>query len=635
LTTRYPKIVVYHHEGVERISLKPGEPVVIGRDDQCDHVFQGFNLSRRHAEFLAKEGTVWVRDLDSTNGTHVNGIPIDTSQSVDPDDEIRLGSVVVSVCRDSKFSTTLFGLTPYSEFTQALRSEVTRARTFRRSLAVLMLTSPEDPTTWVHRIPPLLREVDTASYKAPCVLVVLAEASSMEAIRIAAGIATDGVLCGVAAYPMAALSADELLAAARRALSVATPIHAATANNGQQRYHPGPIVRSPNMIELYRTAERVAAASIPILILGETGTGKELLARHIHERSPRHDKTIQSINCGAIPQTLIESVLFGHEKGSFTGADKQSIGVFQSADGGTILLDEIGELPLAAQVTLLRVLDNKTLQRVGSTQEVSVDVRVLASTNRNLEAMCAAGEFRLDLLYRINTMTLRIPPLRERLAEIQALAHHFIQRANRDYDRQVVGILPSALSVLLTYEWPGNIREIRNVMERAVLICVGTHVSEADLPERLLNKRDPGLSHPTPSATPGFVHTQAIAPHRFKQKMEACEAAIIREQLSVNGGNQTRAAQTLGIARRTLVYKIRSLGIRDPSSAPMASSILAEHTLPEDLELSLKARIRAIEERLITATLVETNGDHSEAARHLGLHKRTFDNKVRKMTSSE
>jgi two-component system, NtrC family, response regulator AtoC len=624
-------IVVHHHKGKEKIALQPGKPLILGRGPLSDFSFEGTNLSRRHAEFISRTDGVWIRDLASTDGTHVNGQPIGTEALlVDSDDEIRLGSLVVSVIHHAEISPSSLGLSTAKNFSYALRTEILRARTFHRTFALLALRSTDPPSDWVSRIPPLLREVDTATFQAPYAMVLLAEASSNEACRIANALCGDTIRCGIAMYPSSSSSVEGLVQTARAAVTKANPVQLASSTEAIPSVAPSPIVRSPQMIELYRTSERVAGASIPILILGETGTGKEVLARSIHERSPRHDKPMHSINCGAIPQTLIESVLFGHEKGAFTGADRQSDGIFQAADGGTILLDEIGELPLAAQVTLLRVLDNKKVQRVGSPLERPVDIRVLASTNRDLDLMCRNGEFRLDLLYRINTMTLRIPPLRERLAEVQALAHHFIQMANTDYDRDVIGLLPSALSVLLHYTWPGNIREIRNVMERAVLICVTSHISVQDLPERLRANLDDTVWDSPPPSAPSLKQRR-----RFKETMEACEAAIIRSHLEDQGGNQTLAAQHLGIARRTLVYKMRSLGIRDPSLSPEAQSILAEHTLPGDADLPLKARLLDIEARLIQATLTRTRGNHSEAARALGLQKRTFDNKVQRMSTRE
>ncbi len=644
-----PELVVYHHDGVSRVTFETGRPLVLGRGEDADFAFRGSNLSRRHAEFKLEDGVVWIHDLESSNGTHVNGQPITTPTPISSDDEIRLGSVVVAIATRADFDAAKFGLASHELFMAAARAEVIRTRTFKRSMAVLLVAAEDNPTEWIPRVPALVRDVDTVAFNDPIVEVVLAEASDTEAARLARTLAMDGIRCAVAAYPTAGRSAEALLSAARNALETADPVGIAGGESGAAPPTDGPVIRSPVMTELYRTAERVAVASIPILLLGETGTGKEVLAREIHARSHRQNKPMHSINCGAIPQTLIESVLFGHEKGAFTGADRQSVGVFQSANGGTILLDEIGELPLAAQVTLLRVLDNKTMQRVGSPREMQVDVRVLASTNRDLEAMCAKGTFRLDLLYRINTMTLRIPPLRERLAEVQALAHHFIDRANREYDREVVGILPSALSFLLQYPWPGNIRELRNVMDRAVLICVGSHIAAEDLPERIrgLNATatvESTARDPIPSAQPTILPAaRRLAPQTaprdaprasrpsalFKQTIAACEEAIIRESLRRNGGNQTRTATQLGIARRTLVYKIRSHGIRGEPDPELAAT-LASRTEPGDEKLSLKDRIGAIESRAISQAIERTHGNHTAAARLLGLQRRTFDNKARK-----
>jgi transcriptional regulator with PAS, ATPase and Fis domain len=316
------------------------------------------------------------------------------------------------------------------------------------------------------------------------------------------------------------------------------------------------VIASDAMREVYDLVRKVAGATIPVLILGETGTGKEVIASAIHNASPRRPKPMRGINCGAIPATLIESVLFGHEKGAFTGAERSTPGIFEQADGGTVFLDEIGELSPAAQAALLRVLETKRVTRVGGTEEVAVDVRVLAATHRDLEQMTKSGEFRLDLLYRLNTMQIEVPPLRERVEEIEPLAELFLNEANRASGTTVKGIDPEARKLLTIYRWPGNVRELRNVMERAVIVSRGEMITPEDLSERLRGV-------PAPSGSPTDMPPSDVDPDvAFKDRIKDYETQLILDALRRADGNQTAAAKMLKMPLRTLVHKIKLYGIK-------------------------------------------------------------------------
>jgi DNA-binding NtrC family response regulator len=313
-----------------------------------------------------------------------------------------------------------------------------------------------------------------------------------------------------------------------------------------------PLVSSPAMREVYGLARRVASHPAPVLILGETGTGKELIARHTHDAGARRDKPFRAVNCGAIPATLLESVLFGHERGAFTGATETRKGVFEEAHGGTLFLDEIGELPLVAQAALLRVLETKQLTRVGGTRVIEVDVRVVSATHCDLEAMLAQKTFRADLFHRLNLMTLRVPALRERSEEIEPLALRFLRSPPIAPFTRARDLAPQALAALNAYAWPGNVRELRNVIERAALLCEGTQLELADLPEAVRSG----------AAVSGARPTEPAASGRFADLVRSYETQLIREALASAGGNQTRAAELLGMPLRTLVYKLRSYGLR-------------------------------------------------------------------------
>jgi DNA-binding NtrC family response regulator len=329
-----------------------------------------------------------------------------------------------------------------------------------------------------------------------------------------------------------------------------------------------PIAVAPAMRALLSMADRLAGSSVPVILHGETGSGKEVVARYLHERGPRKDRPLVSVNCAAIPAQLVESTLFGYEKGAFTGAGQRRKGVFEEADGGTVLLDEIGELPAAAQAALLRVLETRRFARVGSVKEIAVDVRVIAATHRDLEAMCAEGSFRRDLYYRLNAMVLVIPPLRERPEDVEPLARRFLK------DMAVSGPLhldPQALARLAAYGWPGNVRELRNTMERAVVVAQGDTITAADLPAALAGAPaapGPRIEHPHRTAPPPPAAPPEEAPPAsagdLRARLQAYEIQIIAETLRATGGNQSEAARRLGIPIRTLSNKVKALGLKKP-----------------------------------------------------------------------
>jgi DNA-binding NtrC family response regulator len=311
----------------------------------------------------------------------------------------------------------------------------------------------------------------------------------------------------------------------------------------------GVVVREKAMQALYQQASRAARASISVLILGETGVGKEVLARAIHGRSPRAARPFVGINCAALAESLLESELFGHEKGAFTGAVAARAGLFEAAEGGTVFLDEIGELPLATQGKLLRVLEEREVTRLGSTRARPIDVRFVAATNRDVEADSKQGRFRRDLYFRLAGIALTIPPLRERPAEIEHLVASFVAAACRQVDRSApLAVSPAALELLFRHDWPGNVRELRNAVERAVVLCAGDVLLPEDLP--------PSLQRAPDRAPPPDRDAGPLA-----DELKALERARIIEALERCGGNQSRAADLLGMPRRTLVSRLAEFGL--------------------------------------------------------------------------
>ena len=304
--------------------------------------------------------------------------------------------------------------------------------------------------------------------------------------------------------------------------------------------------KSPIIKELVLNIRKVAASDFPVLIEGETGSGKELVSRGIHESSTRKNGPFVVVNCGAISPELIESELFGHEKGAFTGATAQRRGAFEIAHGGTIFLDEIGELPLRLQPKLLRALEQKEIKRVGGNETILVDVRVLAATNRNLRKEVSNQNFRDDLYFRISTITLMVPPLRERREDILPIAMHFLVNAASSTDRPVPELSGPATEILSSYEWPGNVRELRNAIQRAVVMCDGSSIGPQDFSFLL----------PTDS-----VSAQGAADLSLT-RWEQAEKTNILAELSRQKGNKTRTARELGIAKSTLFEKLKKYGIR-------------------------------------------------------------------------
>ncbi|RMG46865.1 MAG: sigma-54-dependent Fis family transcriptional regulator [Acidobacteria bacterium] len=308
----------------------------------------------------------------------------------------------------------------------------------------------------------------------------------------------------------------------------------------------GMIGRSGSMLELFRKIRQVAPARSSVLIVGESGTGKELVARAIHRHSPRARETFLPVDCAAIPSEMLESELFGHEKGAFTGAQARKPGKFELADGGTLFLDEIGELPLGLQSKLLRVLETQTFMRVGGTSEVKVDVRVLAATNRDLAAMAERGEFRHDLYYRLAVVTLKIPPLRERPDDIPLLATAFLERMAVENDRKPPRLTPEAMELLRVAPWPGNVRELRNMMESLVILHAGEEIRPSHLPEELRRM----AREPARASSPMGIGLAG-------RTMEEIEREAILHTLEKTGGNRTQAAEMLGIGLRTLQRKLK------------------------------------------------------------------------------
>jgi nitrogen regulation protein NR(I) len=356
--------------------------------------------------------------------------------------------------------------------------------------------------------------------------------------------------------------------------SAAVPIAAESQSGGlgdekQEGARFGIIGQSAGLTELYAVLERVADSPTTVLITGESGTGKELVARALHDHSSRRGKPFIKVNCAAIPKELIESELFGYERGAFTGAVTSKPGRFELANGGTLFLDEIGEIPVEMQVKLLRALQESEFERVGGIKTMRVDVRLVAATNRDLKKLIAQGAFREDLFYRLNVVSIRLPALRERASDTPLLVEHFLKKFNERLKKNVTGVEPEALELLSAYSWPGNIRELENVMERAVLFCDASKLRVEDLPSEL---RGSSPSSMAPAALDaggmtdlGTLPAEGGLKEHVKVAMSRLERDLVSRALKQTNNNVTHAARLLKISRKGLQLKMKELGLREGS----------------------------------------------------------------------
>ncbi|HEX2327683.1 MAG TPA: sigma-54 dependent transcriptional regulator [Candidatus Angelobacter sp.] len=372
-----------------------------------------------------------------------------------------------------------------------------------------------------------------------CACVMMTAQMSVETVAKSLG-------AGALEYLSKPLLIDDLLAIVRK-LQNSQHQSKATAAKADDGPETSIIGRTPKMLEVYRAIARVAPADISVLILGPSGSGKELVARAIHDHSPRAKMPFVPVNCGALPENILESELFGHEKGAFTGADNSRAGLFEAANGGTLFLDEISETRPSFQVNLLRAVQEQQIRRVGSHKYTPINVRILAASNRDLTKMMAAGQFREDLYYRLSVVEIKLPSLEERREDIPLLVQHFLKRAN-DKNKRSVKITDAALHALTNASWPGNVRELENVVQRLAIFCTSGEIGVADVE----NERRPLHSNGSGNGDTAVGNAGSL---------EDMERVHIARVLQEHGGNKSRAASALGIERKTLYQKARRLGI--------------------------------------------------------------------------
>jgi two-component system nitrogen regulation response regulator GlnG len=430
---------------------------------------------------------------------------------------------------------------------------VARVRAGAPDVILLDLRLPDQSGLHVYQ---QIRQIDG---RIPVIFITLAKSADA---------AIDAMKQGAYDYLFKPLDLNQLKRVVAEALEVARRMRepAVLAEATPDADADGAIIGScPAMREVYKAVGRVAAQEVPVLITGESGTGKELVARAIYQHGPRAKAPFLALNCAAIPEQLLESELFGHEKGAFTGADRRRIGKFEQVSGGTLFLDEVGDMPLALQAKMLRLLQEQTFERVGGNETIRTDVRLIAATHRDLAAWSSEGKFRPDLFYRLGVFTIHLPPMRERDGDLPLLVRHYLRRFSRELGREVQDADPAALAQLSRYSWPGNIRELQSVLKQALLQASGPVLLPAFLPD--LSGKPGEINSPT-AAPAGFM-LEAFIRERLGPDVQDLYAEIHRQvdrillprALDYTGGNQYHAARLLGIARQTLRQKLRDLGL--------------------------------------------------------------------------
>jgi len=536
-------------------------------------------VSRKHA-ILHMGPPLQIQDCGSVNGISVNDEQLSAEAIVPLElgDVIEIGTNTLLIQQTRK-TTRPRRLCGHDYFEIRLEEECLRAAQEQSAFALIRLrVEGEEIESAPSCFEELLSSVDVVgTYGPPGEYEILRLNAVAENIQAFVHQTEEvlrannySVTSGYALYPQAK-SAGELMAKACAQLS---------GDVLDDQVGDAIVVEDPVMQNLHRLIERIARSNISVLLLGETGVGKEVFAAQIHEKSPRCKKPYLKLNCAALSEQLLESELFGHEKGSFTGAVAAKPGLLESADGGSVFLDEVGELPMSVQVKLLRVLEDRKVQRVGGMQEKSIDVRFIAATNRNLEDEITEGNFRQDLYFRLNGISVIIPPLRERISEVKNLAHLFIKMVcERDHNSRIPVLSAEALERLKAYHWPGNIRELRNIMDRAVLLCGSGTIAAEHLPLEKLSTNSllsaqnqfSGVSNHIPllddEPTQQFAAVgggSSRPADQLRKKDDDEQQKIIMAALERCGGNQTKAAAELGVSRRTLINRLESYGLKRP-----------------------------------------------------------------------
>jgi two-component system, NtrC family, response regulator AtoC len=542
--------------------LPPRGVLTIGRAETADVRLDDPLASRHHARLHVGDA-LEIEDLGSANKTRVRDVALAPGERViiAPGEAVAIGSTILMV--QQRLPPRVRVLRPHGYMEARLEEECARSETTRDPFALVRLQvgSGLPPARLTEVLAPVLRLPDMLALYGPNEYEILLASTPPEVAEtmtreLEAALAAAGAVAraGLATYPRDGRTPEALVAASSRRVR----------GVDKERGAVEPLVYDPVMERVHQLAERAAAGTINVLIVGETGVGKEVLAERVHRQSPRASKPFLCLNCASLSEHLLESELFGHERGAFTGASEAKPGLLETAPGGTVFLDEIGEMPLLLQAKVLRVLESRLVTRVGGLKPKAIDVRFVAATNRNLEEEVAAGRFRRDLYFRLNGMTLHIPPLRARRGEIAPLAGIFIRHFSEALGRPAPTLAPEARLMLEAFVWPGNVRELRNMMERAVLLCTG---DEIQLDHLLIESMSAAMTPASEAPPPlGARPTQPmnVALEDAPARADEDERERVLRVLAECAGNQSRAAKLLGMARSTLVLRLNEYQVPRP-----------------------------------------------------------------------
>ncbi|AUX39837.1 Fis family transcriptional regulator [Sorangium cellulosum] len=547
--------------------------VLLGRGPRADVRLRNTSASREHAKVVLLDGRAQLVDLGSRNGTLLNGVRVEGARPLGSGDVVSIGdAVVVMRCARPAKSRQVLDI---AELRRRIEAEIDRSLRHDRPAAVIavQLGSASARVAVAGALERELAVTDFAGFEADDRLLVLLP----EADAAAADDAVQRLMdvlhavapapkAGVATAPADGCDADTLVASARAAAEVAKPGQAATAAEAVTTLELGgqrTVLADAAMVRVFDLIRRLAATDLPVLVTGETGSGKESAARALHEWSPRAKRPLVTLNCAAVPESLVESELFGYERGAFSGAVASKPGLLEHGSGGTVFLDEIGDLSASAQAKILRAIETRRIVRLGDVREREIDIRLVAATHKDLQAEVKAGRFRQDLYYRLGAATVILPPLRERPREILALSRAFLADACARAGREEMALSTEATELFTSYGWPGNVRELKNVVEY-IAATVGTRIIERrHLPAALAPQGSPLPESAPPAAAPAAP--PAGGPGRtfrpLAEEVRELERTRIAEALAAVGGVQTRAAEALSMPLRTFVLKMNRYGL--------------------------------------------------------------------------
>ncbi len=601
-------LLVFQDDRSWMVQLPEEGSVVIGRADDVDLQLPGKAVSRRHARLTLKDGVAQVVDLDSQNGVWVNGERINAARTLSSGDSVSISETSLIYHANSPPRPVMRRRALDSEhFRERVLEELERAHRFARELVLVILLPSEgvDPQRFEELLTSVVRLIDVASVDHHPVdhtaqfYVLMPETGAADAAAAVARISRElaavdpRMRVGYACSPADGSDLDSLFTSARDAARVAVRGEARAATATSRAFELGDVevvVAEPSMIRLYALIERLAASSLPVLITGETGTGKEVAASAIHYWSARKDGPFVTLNCAALQEGLVESELFGHERGAFTGAVSSKPGLLEAGSGGTVFLDEIGELTASAQAKLLRVLETKRVMRVGDVREREIDIRIVAATHHDIEQEARVGRFRQDLFFRLSGATVWLPPLRDRPRELPQLARSLLRNACAKVGRPTLEISVGAMRYLARHRWPGNIRELRNVMEYMAATVPGDVLEADHLDERIgrkitgrpvssrTSRADQATArvNVTPTSSPASTQAPPPAPEPkpepepeprktfrpIAEEVRELEIRRMSEALAATGGVQTQAANLIDMPLRTFVNKLKRYGLK-------------------------------------------------------------------------